>query len=94
MSVDPAILLALEGPFGSRPVGVSPLKLKRGYPDFPGTGPAGETCRTCGNRRVYGLGSGERKAGKCALTDTRSKTTDTNQHSPACSRWIAKASHA
>lgn len=88
--VDPRIMEALNGPFGARPVGVTALQKRKGYADFPGTGPDGERCSTCANIRKHEFHSG-RRISKCALTDSRSKTTDINSRSPACRRWEAQA---
>lgn len=70
-----------------------PVRLKkRGlYAALPGTGPVGETCRSCDHlsgklqsRRYY----------KCDLTRakwTGSPNTDVRVRSPACSKWKALA---
>lgn len=65
------------------------VKEKGLYAALPGTGPAGETCRSCDNlsgkymsRRYY----------KCELTRalwTGGPGTDVKVRSPACSKWKA-----
>lgn len=65
------------------------VKAKGLYAALPGTGPAGETCGSCGHlsgrlmsRRYY----------KCALTRakwTGGGGTDVKVRSPACSKWEA-----
>lgn len=64
-----------------------PVRVKGLYAAMPGTGPAGETCRSCDNlsgklqsRRYY----------KCGLTRakwTGGPGTDVKVRSPACSKW-------
>ena len=71
--------------YGSRPKKGGRGKAK-GYAATPGSGPAGETCRSCSNlRSVQG---GNRKFYKCALrTWTHGKATDVLIGSPACAMW-------
>lgn len=61
----------------------------KGYARTPGTGPAGETCRSCRNfTRVDG---GAREFLKCGLTAakwTRGRRTDILAGSPACALWV------
>ena len=64
-----------------------PVKSRGLYAALPGTGPAGETCRSCDHlsgklqsRRYY----------KCELTRhlwTGGPGTDVKVRSPACSKW-------
>jgi hypothetical protein len=63
----------------------------KGYAALPGTGPAGETCGSCGNlaRR-----QSARTYLKCALMQrgwTRGSASDVRARAPACSRWTAIA---
>jgi len=60
---------------------------KRGYIAQPGTGPKGETCKTCNH--CYGNKSGTGKVFyKCGLVKpTHGPATDVLLKSPACSRW-------
>lgn len=61
-----------------------------GYAAVPGTGPAGETCRTCAYYRVGGRG----RYRKCALERyrwTSGPGTDIRASSPACKKWEPKA---
>lgn len=62
----------------------------RGYADKPGTGPAGETCKSC--KHSYRGGTGQRGFPKCELTracHTSSRRTDILMRAPACSKWEA-----
>ena len=55
-----------------------------GYPTQPGTGPAGETCKSCGNCVIM------RKWRKCAVMQGRwtcGRGSDVASASPACSMW-------
>lgn len=68
-----------------------PVKQRGLYAALPGTGPAGETCRTCGNLNGHTM---SRRYYKCLLT--RAKWTggagsDVKVRSPACSKWKARA---
>jgi len=59
-----------------------------GYAARPGSGPAGESCRTCACLRVSGR---TRNYYKCALVKpTGGPGTDIRLKSPACSQWRAK----
>lgn len=62
-----------------------------GYAAAPGTGPAGETCRTC--MHAVGLRYG-RTYWKCAKVRhkwTGGRRTDIRLKSPACSAWEARS---
>lgn len=67
----------------------SPLKgrkLKTGYAAPPGTGPEGETCRTCDHRVRHS--SGDKGWYKCELVEVPGhKATDIKLRSPACLKW-------
>lgn len=59
-----------------------------GYAAAIGSGPAGETCGTCGNHRVNTMRSGKRFH-KCGLTkQTSGPGSDIRVRSAACWRWI------
>jgi hypothetical protein len=63
----------------------------RGYADRPGTGPAGETCKSCCHS--YHGGTGRGGYPKCELTracHTSSRRTDILMGAPACSKWASK----
>jgi hypothetical protein len=63
---------------------------RRGYAAPPGSGPAGETCKTC-LHYTHG-GSGSRSFPKCALrqaTWNHSYGTDILARAPACRKWEA-----
>lgn len=65
----------------------------RGHAGQPGAGPAGETCRSCGNY-THNQGDTARSYRKCGLM--RAKWTggpgsDVRAGDPACPKWIAKA---
>jgi len=63
----------------------------KGYVMPPGTGPAGETCRTCyhackvngGSKDYWKCGLNRHKWSGCAASDIRLK-------SPACRKWESK----
>ena len=60
----------------------------KGYAAQPGTGPAGETCRTC--RHKSSPGSTARVYWKCGLMReawTGGPGTDIRMRSPACNKW-------
>jgi hypothetical protein len=60
------------------------------YAALPGTGPAGETCGSCGNLSGHTM---SRHYHKCALTRvhwTGGGGTDVKVRSPACSKWKAQ----
>jgi hypothetical protein len=61
----------------------------KGYAAQPGTGPAGETCKTCAHRRSTGSACG-RVYWKCGLMEahwTGGPGTDIRMRSPACRHW-------
>ena len=61
---------------------------KRGHAAQPGSGPEGETCKTCRHRTrlVY-----NRSYPKCGLVPPKhSKTTDIRLTDPACELWEKK----
>ena len=65
---------------------------KRGYAAPPGTGPAGETCRSCGHY-AHG-GTGARSFPKCGLMRSRWTSgpgTDILAKAPACRNWSRPA---
>lgn len=60
----------------------------RGYADHPGTGPEGETCKSC--KHSYHGGTGHKSFPKCALTrrcHTSGRRTDILMRAAACSKW-------
>lgn len=77
-----------DGKVGRRgPRGGKHYVQPRGYAAPPGTGPAGETCKTC----VHHVGiQMSRTYHKCALTKacwTGGAGTDIRVRSPACKKW-------
>lgn len=63
-----------------------------GYAGTPGTGPAGETCKTCAQLRAHvrTYGSRTRRWYKCARVKvTYSADTDIRLDAPACHAWAA-----
>lgn len=59
----------------------------RGYAAPPGTGPAGETCRSCIHAYLH-HSSGSKNWYKCDLVKpTRGAATDLRLKWAACSRW-------
>lgn len=67
--------------------GRSPEPVPQGYIAPPGTGPNGETCKTC--RHLFRNRMAKTYL-KCDLTNwTRGRKTDVLAGSPACSKWEA-----
>ncbi len=68
-----------------------PIRIKGGtnaYPAMPGTGPDGETCKTCRFSHFRGHG---KRYWKCELVKTTNGPgTDIRVGSPACHRWGGK----
>lgn len=67
-----------------------PVRLNHGaYPYRPGSGPAGETCRTCDNATLHQ--HNDKRYWKCALVvPTSGPGTDIVLKSPACRAWRPK----
>ena len=66
-------------------------KKTNAHADAPGTGPAGETCGTCGYyTRVEYHDKVYRKCGLMKLYWTHGSGTDIRAKDPACTRWRAK----
>lgn len=64
--------------------------LKRGYAANPGTGPEGETCKTCAYKVSGSNAGGSKHFLKCDLrraTWTHGEGTDILARSPACIKW-------
>lgn len=61
----------------------------RGFAAQPGTGPAGETCGTCGNCRIRQLANTYYKCGLMVASWTGGRASDITLRSPACSKWVA-----
>lgn len=77
------------------PVSNPPSKRKttpaKGYAERPGTGPTGETCKTCRYKYANEMRSG-RVFWKCCLMVhcwTSGRGSDILVNSPACKRWQA-----
>jgi hypothetical protein len=74
---------------------LNPRKSTRanGYAKRPGSGPQGETCKSCAHiRRIRsGSGKGFRKCGRMEAHWTRGPGSDILASAPACSLWEAKA---
>ncbi len=89
MPLDPRIQAALDGPFGARPH-VAKVKRREGYAAMPGTGPYGETCRSC--RNICGVRGNEYalacRIGKKGPYGARLYISPS---SPACSRFEARS---
>lgn len=61
----------------------------KGYASRPGSGPAGETCRTCARKVQRHVTS--RRYWKCSLLKpTAGPGTDIRLKSPACAYWSAE----
>jgi hypothetical protein len=66
-------------------------KLNKGlYADAPGTGPQGETCRSCRHLCRVNLGNTYLKCGLTRQWWTGGGATDIKARAPACSKWEAK----
>lgn len=64
-------------------------KPKGGYAAMPGTGPRGETCRSCAHSRAH---EASKRYWKCDLIKpTKGPGTDIAVLSPACRRWERRA---
>lgn len=82
-------LFQLEGVPGG-PVIARPATRPRktGYAAKPGTGPEGETCKTCAHYSI--VQPGANKFRKCGLMErfwTHGPGTDIKASSPACREW-------
>lgn len=65
----------------------------RGYAAPPGTGPEGESCRSCAHSSLAGYRYNHGNYWKCGQVQhlwTHSVRTDIRLKSPACRRWEAK----
>lgn len=58
-----------------------------GYAATPGSGPAGETCKTCEHYTHRSLAKNYRKCALMAHAWTGGPGTDILARAPACSRW-------
>ena len=64
---------------------------RRGHAWFPGTGPAGETCRTCEFYTLIHRANTYRKCGHPGAPKwTSGPGTDIRARDPACARWAAE----
>ena len=61
-----------------------------GYGGTPGTGPAGETCKTCRFHVVKSMGKNYHKCLKARLAWTCGPGSDIRLRSPACWLWKPK----
>lgn len=61
---------------------------KRGHAARPGTGPAGETCKTCNHYRLKRLAKTYRKCG--LVNSSNTANGDIRAKDPACSFWEKK----
>lgn len=64
--------------------------VKKGYAAMPGTGPEGETCKTCEHCKRFGGPGGGKHFIKCNLMKrawTSGEGTDILARSPACRNW-------
>ena len=80
-------------PIAKAPVRTRPKRreVAKGYAAKPGTGPDGETCRTCRHATCHDWGN--RNYWKCGLRKaswTRGTASDIRLKSPACELWAAK----
>lgn len=59
----------------------------RGYAAAPGTGPKGETCKTCVHKAVIKMGGRYLKCELCRDRWTHGPATDIKAGAPACAYW-------
>lgn len=59
----------------------------RGYARRPGSGPEGETCKTCRHKVYRHWGKAYPKCGLTEAAWTNSRRTDILVNSPACEKW-------
>jgi hypothetical protein len=76
----------------NQPIGAFKLKGKRdesarGYPARPGSGPKGETCKTCKHLCRITYAKSYLKCGLIRAQWTQSPKTDIRAKSPACQLW-------
>lgn len=90
MVVDPRLQAAVNAPHGAARRMLSSIKPKRGYASFPGSGPFGETCHSCGH--IGGV-KGNEYASQCRIAGRGAfgVVFFISPKSPACSRWQPKA---
>jgi hypothetical protein len=62
----------------------------KGYAWAPGSGPAGETCKTCRHYSIRRLGGTYRKCGLMRAVWTGGPGTDIKASAPACKKWESK----
>jgi hypothetical protein len=60
---------------------------QKGYADIPGTGPAGEFCKTCAHYTHRHLAGTYRKCALRAATWTGGYGSDILANAPACRKW-------
>lgn len=63
---------------------------KGGYAARPGSGPEGETCKTCEHIARKEMGKTYLKCGLMQAQWTGGPGTDIRASAPACSKWLAK----
>lgn len=63
--------------------------VRRGYAMPPGTGPAGETCGSCGHLRRTLNAKTYLKCGLMTAKWTKGPGSDVRAKSPACKKWEA-----
>lgn len=59
----------------------------KGYAALPGTGPAGETCKSCKHYTIRQFSKSYRKCGLMEKHWTMGPGSDIRAGSPACKRW-------
>lgn len=63
---------------------------KRGYAEPPGTGPSGETCKTCKHIERHRYAKTYLKCGQARHKHTGGPASDILAGSPACRLWEGK----
>lgn len=83
--------------FGEAPKQIAPVLLKRrreseprGYAAMPGTGPTGETCKSCQHYVIKQMAKAYRKCLLRRAVWTGGAGTDVKARAPACSKWEPK----
>jgi len=79
---------------GKEAAGKRKPTVKNGYAAQPGTGPEGETCKTCEHKVRLGRHGGKSflKCKQREATWTNGEGTDILARTPACSKWAPRTS--
>ena len=83
-------LFTCDGPLTEADIRRKRKAAPHGYAWAPGTGPAGETCRTCRHYVVKRMGGAYRKCALVRAKWTQGTGTDILARAPACAKWETK----